>query len=123
MSAAKASYSSIDLTSRLEGATPHQLIAILFDELVKALEAMTAALERGDPPLATKCQARALTILTGLQTSLDMENGGEIATNLASVYAEARRLALLAGRTGDATSARQAHDMIGEIAGAWASIG
>ena len=43
---AKARYQRVDVASRVEGATPHQLVAILYDELLKALDAMAAAMAR-----------------------------------------------------------------------------
>jgi flagellar protein FliS len=43
-----ASYRSVDLASRLEGATPHQLVQVMYEELLKALDAMAFATARGD---------------------------------------------------------------------------
>src|SRR3546814_18406467 len=82
--AARARYQSIDMTSRIEGASPHGLVAILFDELLKALDAMTAAIRRGDLGQRGTRQARALSILHGLEASLDFEKGGAIADGLAA---------------------------------------
>ena len=121
--AAKASYTTIDLSSRIEGATPHQLVAILFDELLKALEAMEAAAARRDTARVATCQSRALSVLFGLESSLDMERGGEIAQSLSSIYKEARRLTVQAGRDCDANAIAKARGMIGEIVSAWSVIG
>jgi flagellar protein FliS len=68
---ARARYRDIDVGSRVEGASPHRLIAILFDEIDTSFDAMTAALERGDRGRAMTAQSRALSILHGLETSLD----------------------------------------------------
>src|SRR3546814_7698537 len=100
--AARARDQSIDMTSRIEGASPHGLVAILFDELLKALDARTAAIRRGDLGQRGTRQARALSILHGLEASLDFEKGGDIADGLAAIYREGRRLVIAGGRANDA---------------------
>lgn len=122
-SAARASYSSIDVTSRIEGATPHRLVSILFDELLKALDAMAAAQARGDLGKRGNRQSRALAILSGLETSLDFDQGGEIAKGLATIYHEARRLVIVAAEENSAAPLTQAREMLKEIASAWDGIG
>ena len=68
-------------------------------------------------------QSRALSILHGLEASLDFEKGGEIAASLAAIYARARHMVLAAGRDNDADAVAGAREMIGEIASAWDAIG
>ena len=119
---ARNSYQNIDLSSRIEGASPHRLVAILFDELLKALDAMAAAAQRGDRSQLGVRQSRALSILHGLESSLDMQSGGEIAQSLALIYGEARRLTLVAGREGDAEQVMKVRAMLEEISSAWDEI-
>ena len=120
---ARVRYQNIDLSSRIEGATPHALVAILFDELLKALDAMASAARAKDFSQRGAKQSRALSILHGLEGSLDYDNGGEIAQSLFSIYAEARRLIMLAGRDNDAEQALRAREMLHQIASAWESLG
>lgn len=121
--AARAHYQSVDLQSRIEGATPHQLVQIMFEELVKALDAMAVATRRRDFGQRGERQSRALSILDGLETSLDFEKGGEIAHGLAGIYRETRRLVILAARDNDSEKVLRARAMVGEVASAWGSIG
>jgi flagellar secretion chaperone FliS len=120
--AAKARYQRVDVTSRIEGASPHQLVAILYDELLKALDAFAVAMGKADFTQRGERQARVLRLLSGLETSLDFDQGGDIAVGLARVYREARRLVMAAARDNDPAKVAQARDMLGEIAGAWAEI-
>ncbi|MGQ0659393.1 flagellar export chaperone FliS [Sphingosinicella sp.] len=116
-------YKNVDLGSRIEGATPHQLIQLMYDELIKAIDAMAVAVRRGDYVQRGERQARALRILSGLETSLDFDKGGEIAASLATIYREARRLLAAAGAENDGEKVGQVRTMIGEIATAWTQIG
>jgi flagellar protein FliS len=68
-------------------------------------------------------QARAMSILIALESSLDFDKGGEIAMGLAQIYREARRLLLLSAKERSPEHAEQARDIIAEIADAWNQIG
>ena len=121
--AGTARYQSVDISSRIEGATPHQLVQIMYEELLKALDAMAFATSRGDYVQRGERQSRVLAILTGLETSLDFDKGGQIAVDLVAIYREARRLVIAGGREGDAQLVVQAREMIAEISTAWEAIG
>ena len=120
---ARARYLDVDVTSRVGGASPHRLIAILFEELDKTVDAMAAAQARGDAGRTFAAQSRALTILHGLETSLDFKRGGEIAPGLATIYREARRLLRAAAQESSPERTQRAREMLREIAGAWTAIG
>ncbi|WP_454885211.1 flagellar export chaperone FliS [Sphingomonas oryzagri] len=122
---ARKSYANVDIGARVEASSPHQLVAILFDELVKNLDTLIAGL--GPNGTLNRSQvivrrARANTILLGLEGSLDRTQGGEIAMGLSSIYREARRLIGAGSDASDAAPIREARAMIAEIAGAWAQI-
>ena len=120
--AARTRYQAVDLSSRIEGSNPHGLVAILFEELMKSLEAMAAAARQKDFGLRGTKQARALSILHGLEASLDFDKGGDIAQSLAAIYREARRLTIEAGRANDPEKALQARKILAEIASAWEAL-
>lgn len=120
---ASARYQSVDLSSRIEGATPHQLVQMMYEELLKSLDAMAVAARRGDYVQRGQRQSRALAILTALETSLDFDKGGEIAAGLVTIYREARRLAVAGGRDGEADRIAEARAILAEIATAWDAIG
>jgi len=118
-----ARYRDIDVASRVQGATPHGLIQIMFDELLKGLDTFAAAEAAHDFARRNAAQARTISLLHGLESSLDYTRGGEIADNLGRIYREARRLL---GPTSDLereAAIKQARDMLSTISGAWAAIG
>lgn len=120
---AGARYRNIENTARLEGASPHKLIAILFEELLRAVDATKLAMERSDISRQADRQAHALSILQALDASLDKVRGGEIAGNLSKIYREASRLIATGTREKRADLLVRARDMLGEIASAWDNIG
>lgn len=120
---AGARYRNIEAQSRIDGASPHKLIAILFEELLCAMDAHKIAMERADIARQADRQARALSILQALDASLDMAKGGQVAANLSKIYREARRLTALAGREKNPAYIVRAREMVAEISSAWEQIG
>jgi flagellar protein FliS len=116
-------YAAVHAGSRIEGATPHALVKILFDELLIALDASALAERQNDRAKVSDKHARAMSILFALESSLDFDKGGDIAIGLAQIYREARRLMLVAARDHDVAPVEQARTMIAEIADAWTQIG
>lgn len=78
-------YRQLGIESEVSHATPHRLIQMLFEGALSKLAAAQGALERGD--LATKGEAlgKAINIIGGLRSSLDISTG-EIAENLDGLY-------------------------------------
>lgn len=116
-------YAAVETDARVEGATPHQLIRILFDELLLALDASALALRHGDRQKTIDKQTRALTILHALETSLDFQRGGEIAVSLAVIYREARKRIVESTAGNQPEPMEQGRGFIADIADAWTQIG
>ncbi|MGD9811686.1 MAG: flagellar export chaperone FliS [Sphingobium sp.] len=121
--AASRRYAAVHAGSRIESASPHGLVKILFEELLLAIDAAALALEQAERPKANDKYVRSLSIIHALDSSLDFDNGGDIALGLAQIYREARRLMISAYQNGRSAEARKAHAIISEIADAWNRIG
>jgi flagellar protein FliS len=123
---AKQRYANADLGARVEAASPHQLVAVLFEELLNHLDTLAAGLSANGTltrVAAIQRKGRIATIILGLEASLDHKQGGEIARGLATVYREARRLVTAGTMQHDPKTIIAAREMIAEIAGAWRQIG
>ena len=120
---AGARYRALDLGTRVQDASPHRLVAILFEELLLSLEATAAAQRAGDTARCGPRQARALSILHALEASLDFAAGGEIAQGLAAIYRHARRETVAGVQEDSPARIDGARTVIAEIAGAWTTIG
>ncbi|PZU57344.1 MAG: flagellar export chaperone FliS [Sphingobium sp.] len=116
-------YAAVHAGSRIEGATPHGLVKILFDELLFALDAAVLAEQQQDRAKASDKLSRSIAILHALESSLDFDRGGDIATGLALIYREARRLILAGARAHSTDEVARARTMLAEIADAWNQIG
>jgi flagellar protein FliS len=80
-------YKTIGVETSVSGATPHQLVSLLFDALQQALVSAKGAIISGDIPTKGKNIGRAVRLLEeGLKAGLDAAQGGELAANLRSLY-------------------------------------
>ncbi len=76
------------LKSAIETASPERLVLALYDGAIAATTRASEALEAGgDPEGAHRELVRAQSIVLELRMALDLDRGGEIAANLASLYA------------------------------------
>jgi flagellar protein FliS len=121
--APSARYRDIDVAARVQGATPHGLVLIMFDELLKGIGVMQAAETVQDAARRNAAQARAISLLHGLESSLDYARGGDIAANLGRIYREARRLLGPTPGLDRQAALSQVHDMLSTVSSAWEAIG
>ena len=120
----KQAYQNADRDAAAETGDPHALVALLFGELLRHMRLFVAMSEDGKENSESRSKhfARSLTIIYGLQNSLDFERGGEIVENLFRIYEYARQQLLSASRTNDTAGAQAAIDALEDIHDAWNQI-
>ena len=80
-------YHQVGVHTGAATASPHKLIAMLFDGFMDNLAQAQGAMAQGDVPAKCAAIARALRILDeGLSGTLDTQQGGELAANLGDLY-------------------------------------
>lgn len=80
------SYQQVDLNAQAAAATPHQLVVMLIDGLLDEVERIRGHLAEGRLAAKGTGISKCMNILIGLDSALDMENGGELAENLHQLY-------------------------------------
>jgi flagellar protein FliS len=81
-----AAYRSVAAHSGVAAADPHRLITMLMDGALERISSALGAMEHGDVPARNGHIHRAVEIMQELRGSLNLEAGGEIASNLADLY-------------------------------------
>lgn len=79
-------YKKISVDSQLTAASPHKVIQMLMAGAIERLIQGKAAMQKGDISIKGERLGKALNIIISLRTCLSMEDGGEIANNLDSLY-------------------------------------
>lgn len=117
-------YKNADRDAVAESDNPHALIAVLFDELLRHMRLFVGEVEQGavEKSGVSEHFSRSLTILYGLQSSLNFEQGGEIANNLFRLYEYARQQLLATMRTSEIVGTQAAIEALENIRDAWREI-
>ncbi|WNO53708.1 flagellar protein FliS [Stakelama saccharophila] len=115
-------YRQIDLVSRAGGADPHQLVGLLYEEGVRALETAAWAVENKQYQIKSERITRATAILFALESGLDFTRGGDVSRTLATLYRGLRESVVAASIGQDPAPFRTAAQSLREIAEAWASV-
>lgn len=117
-------YRQISLATDALAASPHQLIVMLFDGALNAIQTAQAQMQQQDIEGKGRSITRAIDIIgSGLHASLDSDNGGEIAQNLAALYDYLIRQLLEANRHNDTRRLDEATTLLQSLKASWVAIG
>ncbi|HAG0390756.1 TPA: flagellar export chaperone FliS [Salmonella enterica] len=116
-------YAKVSLQSRLSGATPYQLITILFEGAHNAIQCAKIYGESGNIARRGEMISKAINIIdNGLRSALDHEQGGEIAENLDRLYEYMSRTLLKANLKQDQILLTHVDKLLVELAETWEKI-
>jgi flagellar protein FliS len=116
-------YSRVGVETGVLDASPHKLVAMLFDGYFESLVRAKAALAAGQTEVKCAEIGRAVRIIEeGLKASLDLSAGGGLAADLAELYAYVTLSLTRANLRGDAALLDECRDLIKPLHEAWLSI-
>jgi len=117
-------YSQVGVETSISSASPHKLIAMLFDGAIMAITRGRAHMQQGNVAAKGESISRAIAIIDdGLSASLDEEVGGELAKNLKSLYEYMSNRLLMANLKNDENGLDEVSRLLNELKGAWEQIG
>lgn len=119
----KAAYLSTRASSSVHDASPHKLIALLFDSCQENLAIAKGAIDRKEIKKKAEAIKKAMDIVVRLQASLDFEKGEQIAIRLDDLYTFCTNRLAMANAMNDATMIDEVYRVIAEIKAGWVSIG
>ena len=114
-------YKNANRDAVVESEDPQALIMILLDELLRAMRSYANHVDKDKSTEGRKNNhfTRSLTMLYGLQSCLNFDEGGEVAENLFRLYEYARVQLLNTSQTGQTDGTQVAISAISEIRDAW----
>ena len=121
---AASAYRTVGAESSVNGASPHQLINLLFDGLLQSLNAARGAMARGDVAAKGSEIQKAVRILEeGLKGGLDDARGGELAGRLRALYNYCIDRLTAANLRNDGEAVAEVAALIAPVAQGWKEIG
>lgn len=114
------SYAKIGLETEVLSASPEHLITLLFNGAQAAIMKARLHMESGNLEGRGMAISKAIDIVdSGLKASVDLKNGGELATNLVATYELIIRNLLLANLNVDLEKLDLAERLLVDIGSAW----
>lgn len=113
-----ATYQEVQVTSR----SPLELVVMLYDGALASLRHTHDAMQRNDLVAKRQSIRKALQIVQHLQSSLNMEEGGEVAQHLDVVYREVISRVLEANLKRDPAPLEECIRLLTPIRDAWHTI-
>ncbi len=115
-------YASIGVQTGVEEASPHRLILMLLDGALEKLSTAEGCLRRGEVSGKGENISWAISIVGGLQGSLNLDEGGEIASNLDDLYNYMTRRLMEANVENDVTKLAEVATLLNNIRDGWKGI-
>ncbi|CAB3760898.1 flagellar export chaperone FliS [Paraburkholderia humisilvae] len=117
-------YARVGNETGVMGASPHRLIAMLFQGARKAIGQARFHLQQGEVGRRGETIGKAISIIeSGLQASLDRNAGGEIAERLNALYGYMARRLLEANIKSNEAMLIEVDGLLATLEEAWTGIG
>jgi flagellar protein FliS len=114
-------YRNLGLASEIGQASPHRLIQLLFEGAVTQLLCANGAMERRAFEEKARFIDKAVAIISGLRSSLDLSQG-ELPENLDRLYEYMSFRLLEASQDNDATKVGEVIDLLKTLKSGWDEI-
>ncbi len=115
-------YRNVSTTTGVEGASPHRLIQMLMEGALEKVAAARGAMIHGNMAEKGRQISWAISIISGLQASLDLEQGGELSRNLDALYDYMVRRLGEAGARNDPALLDEVSGLLLELKQGWDGI-
>lgn len=116
-------YANLSTDSAVRSADPHRLILLLFEGAETAIDIAKLHAEQGNIAGRGSSISKAINIIAnGLKSSLDVEQGGDLAERLAALYDYMASRLLWANMKNDIATLEEVKSLLGELHEAWKQI-
>jgi flagellar protein FliS len=115
-------YRQVRTEGSVEDATPHRLIAMLFDGALSRIALAAAHMRRGEIEAKGAAITRSLEIVGALRASLDMNVSGGLPQRLDALYDYVSRRRVHANLENDPKVLDEVAGLVRVIADAWAQV-
>jgi flagellar protein FliS len=117
-------YQQVAVQTNVGAASPHQLVALLFEGFFAAVHRARGALRAGDILAKGQAIGHALRIVDeGLKSALDLQAGGKLAADLADLYAYICHRLMQANVGNDEAALDECLRLMAPLQEAWIAIG
>lgn len=122
MNNALSQYAKVGTNSGVAAASPHRLIQMLMEGAMEKIATAKGHMQRGEIEQKGRYISWAISIINGLSSSLDMEQGGELAERLATLYQYMNEQLFKANIENDSEKLDEVANLMRDIKAGWDGI-
>lgn len=116
-------YQSVQVDTGVASATPHQLVAMLFEGFIGACSQARGAMQAGNVALKGRAISRAVRIIEeGLRAGLNLREGGQLAGDLNDLYGYISLRLTHANLHNDEVAVAECQRLVQPLLDAWKAI-
>ena len=115
-------YQQVGSYSSAAYADPYRLVQLLMDGFLDRVAQARGAMERSEVAAKGELISKSISILDGLRSGLDHEEGGRIAENLEELYSYMQRRLVEANINNEVEYLDEVASLMREIKSAWDAI-
>lgn len=108
--------------TEVQSRTPLELVVMLYDGGLAFIHQARAAVERRDIPARREASTKALAVISQLQSTLNMEAGGDVARQLDELYTWITGRILKATMDNDAAPLEEAARVLAMLRESWVAL-
>ncbi|MEP5765413.1 MAG: flagellar export chaperone FliS [Halieaceae bacterium] len=120
--AALEQFNQVGVTSQVDSANPHTLVAMLFDGLLERLARAQGYTERGQVQEKGEMLSKSIAIVDSLRASLNRSQGGELGARLGDLYDHMELRLLQANSESNAAAISEVMQLVRELKLGWDGI-
>lgn len=115
-------YKQTSINARAAAANPHEMVRMLLDGLLEEIERTAGFMQRKSYEDKGQSINKCLNIVHGLDSMLDLENGGEVATKLNQLYDYCSRQLVMASIENNTNALVPITKVITDVRSGWANL-
>lgn len=115
-------YRMLCMQSRVASASPHGLVGLLYEELLRSLDVILTHNRQGKTTAGSTQLAKALSIIVALEGCLDFANRSGLSPVLYRIYRSAAQSLNEAAIQDDVVKIEEMREVISNIAYAWQAL-
>ncbi|MGS0675401.1 flagellar export chaperone FliS [Shewanella sp. 0m-4] len=115
-------YKQTSLNARAAAANPHEMVRMLLDGLLEEIQRASGFMQRRSFEDKGQSINKCLNIVHGLDSMLDIENGGEVATGLNRLYDYCSRQLVIASVENSVTALEPITKVITDVRAGWDNL-
>lgn len=117
-------YSQVGVETGVAAASPHKLIAMLYEGALLSIASAKVHMQRKEVARKGEAISKAIAIIDeGLKASLDEKVGGDLAQNLKALYSYMCQRLLVANLKNETEPLDEVAHLLVDLKGAWDAIG